>query len=432
MKYQTLIAVVASVGVVATAAFVGGVGADIGVPSTDDVASSVEAVTTGASSSEQTATSTASTDRTTTEASSEEDSAGTDSTGTESTAAPTGTEAATADSAANATDSSETNATDAESSANASAENASAENASVENNTAPVAAVSADGMVHERTRVELDAAASRDADGDELNYTWTQVSGPDAEWVRNDTATASVVSPDVAVWTDVTFRVTVTDARGATDTANVTITVRSTEYEDETADTSADGSAEDESEETTASNSSDSSDANASATYSRDELSRAVFGSDFDALGTADAAAVEELYLRQPSGEWDPAEVRSRDEIARDRYNASFEELGFDARVDVQEAFDAQFDDTGENAAYSRDELAQAEWGYNFSELSPDSAAKITEMYDRQPFAEDQELAHVRTRDQFARYLYDSELGNLTREQRLDVERHYHDQFTEN
>ena len=60
-----------------------------------------------------------------------------------------------------------------------------------------------------------------------------------------------------------------------------------------------------------------------------------------------------------------------------------------------------------------------------------ESAGLITEMHDRQPFAEDQPLEHIRTRHQFARYLYDSDLETLTREQRLDVERHYHDQFAD-
>jgi hypothetical protein len=424
MNVHTLLVVVASVGVVATAAVIG---TGVGVPQANDISSF------GETTAGHPTTTTESPDRASAAASGAATGAPAESTDSgetpgDSPSAEARAGAESADSTANAS-----TGTDADA-----AESGTAEGGTVANetatNAAPVAVARADAMVHERTRVELDGAGSRDPDGDELNYTWTQISGPDAELVRNDTSTGAFVSPDVAVWTDVRFRLTVTDDDGASDTANVTITVRSTEYDD----VDADDLDRSESNATGGEDATGGDDAVAepgrteSRTMTRDEISRALFGSSFESLGTDDAVFVEEVFLRQPSDDgWNPADVRSREEIARDRYDESFDGLGFEARVDVQEAYDAQFGDFGANAAYTRDEISQAEWGYDFTELSAESAARITEIHDRLPFADGQELAHVRTREQFAFRLYDASLADLTREQRLAVERRYHEQFAD-
>jgi hypothetical protein len=365
---------------------------------------------------------------------------------------PTATETATA----TATPS---DAVDEES--DASSDDAASENTStVERANEPPVAVAGDNRtVREWVRVHFDATASTDPDGSDANltYQWVQVGGPRTDMAYADTAEAEILAPEVTKRTNYTFAVTVTDEAGATATDTVTITVRPPMLEGDTLSDDQRNGVDDSDTEQSPESSDDSSEANgggsdgdagdsgsndssaedsgsddssaddADSETSRDDIAQTVFGSSFDSLGAEDAAAVEEFYLRHPDGDWDPSTVKTRDELAQERYGTDFDELGFDGRVDVQEAFDAQFGDTGGDV--SKDEITQAKWpGYNFSDASAETAGQITELYDRQPWA-DKETQQVRTREQLAHRLYDAGPSKLTRDQRLEVERRYNNQF---
>ena len=93
-------------------------------------------------------------------------------------------------------------------------------------NTPPTASLTAPASAAEGTNVLLDGSASSDADaGDTLTYAWTQLDGPS---VTLDGAgdQRTFVAPQVSVDTDLRFRLSVTDAAGATSTAEATVEVR--------------------------------------------------------------------------------------------------------------------------------------------------------------------------------------------------------------
>jgi uncharacterized membrane protein len=165
--------------------------------------------------------------------------------------------------------------------------------------------------------------------------------------------------------------------------------------------------------------------------YDRDAIAEEVYGTNFSALDATQAGVVEELYLRQPfADERTLEEVQTRDDIAQERYGMAFDALNRSATVEVQDAFDAQFGDTGENATYDRTEIATAKYGLSFDALSIETAGEVTELFNRQPFAGDLEPADVQTREELAQAEYDvRRITELTREQRLDVEGLYDRQF---
>ena len=91
-------------------------------------------------------------------------------------------------------------------------------------NAAPVAAAGDDAVTSEGNLVMLDGGASTDP-GDELGYTWEQLSGPDVFMAEPDGATLRFFAPDVGTITPLEFRLTVSD--GTQETAdNVVIEVR--------------------------------------------------------------------------------------------------------------------------------------------------------------------------------------------------------------
>ncbi|MBI4872128.1 MAG: PKD domain-containing protein [Candidatus Riflebacteria bacterium] len=92
----------------------------------------------------------------------------------------------------------------------------------VQVNHPPVAAATGPSSVVQNTAVTLDASTSTDQDGDTLSYNWTQTAGTS---VTLSSLTAhnpsfTPVTPDTY-----TFQVTVSDGRGGTDQATVTVTV---------------------------------------------------------------------------------------------------------------------------------------------------------------------------------------------------------------
>jgi len=94
-------------------------------------------------------------------------------------------------------------------------------------NRAPTADAGADQVVLEAVAVQLDGSASADPDGDELSFTWVQLSGAPVTLIGADTATPTFTSPtQPAAGAEVlVFRLTVDDGFGGTDTNEVTVTV---------------------------------------------------------------------------------------------------------------------------------------------------------------------------------------------------------------
>lgn len=73
--------------------------------------------------------------------------------------------------------------------------------------------------------VTLDGSQSNDVDGDSLEYSWTQTSGPGVALSNAGSAIAQFTAPSVNSDTMLQFRLTVTDPGGLSDAATVTVTV---------------------------------------------------------------------------------------------------------------------------------------------------------------------------------------------------------------
>ena len=92
-------------------------------------------------------------------------------------------------------------------------------------NQAPVANASANpSPADELSAVTLDGTGSTD-DGAIASYAWSQLSGPTAVLNNANTSIASFTAPAVSAPADLTFRLTVTDGDGASDSDDVTVTV---------------------------------------------------------------------------------------------------------------------------------------------------------------------------------------------------------------
>ena len=89
----------------------------------------------------------------------------------------------------------------------------------------PVADAGADQTVDHKTAFSLDASGSSDADGDPLTYHWTQVDGPVAVIRDEDVTTPEAQVDGVKGPATLTFRVTVIDPTGRSDTDEVVVTV---------------------------------------------------------------------------------------------------------------------------------------------------------------------------------------------------------------
>ena len=79
--------------------------------------------------------------------------------------------------------------------------------------TEPLADAGADRVVRPGQRVQLDASASSDEDGDRLTFAWRQTEGPEVVLTGAQTATAELVAPEGAAL--LRFAVTVSDGRNA-------------------------------------------------------------------------------------------------------------------------------------------------------------------------------------------------------------------------
>ncbi|MFN3244080.1 MAG: PKD domain-containing protein [Planctomycetota bacterium] len=90
--------------------------------------------------------------------------------------------------------------------------------------SAPVADAGANQVVSEGTEVTLDGGASFDADGDELKYYWTQVSGPSVTLNDATTSAPTFAAPEGLVNSSLEFELTVSDGENFT-TDRVVVTV---------------------------------------------------------------------------------------------------------------------------------------------------------------------------------------------------------------
>jgi len=97
-------------------------------------------------------------------------------------------------------------------------------------NNPPVANAGANQNVFEGATVVLSGSGSSDPDGDTLSYSWTQTAGQTVSLQGANTVSASFVAPTVGAVRVYTFRLTVSDGKGGTDTDDVTITVTPSNY----------------------------------------------------------------------------------------------------------------------------------------------------------------------------------------------------------
>jgi tetratricopeptide (TPR) repeat protein len=92
-------------------------------------------------------------------------------------------------------------------------------------NHPPVANAGTDQTVNAGYIVSLDGSKSKDPDNDPLTYTWKQVGGQSVTLNGADTSIATFTAPkDISSDTDLTFELTVTDSKNATNTATVKVT----------------------------------------------------------------------------------------------------------------------------------------------------------------------------------------------------------------
>ncbi len=90
-------------------------------------------------------------------------------------------------------------------------------------NRRPTAYAGADQVVGKGASVTLRGTGSTDPDGDTLTYKWTQTAGPSVTISSTTAVSPTFAAPSTL--TTLTFRLTVTDSRGATSTDDVTIRV---------------------------------------------------------------------------------------------------------------------------------------------------------------------------------------------------------------
>jgi hypothetical protein len=103
-------------------------------------------------------------------------------------------------------------------------------NTDVDSNDEPHADAGGDQTVNEGDWVTLDGDGSYDPDGEELDYSWTQTSGPGVDLENDDEEEAQFRAPGVNDDTSLRFELRVEDESGRSDEDSVTVNVN--EYDD--------------------------------------------------------------------------------------------------------------------------------------------------------------------------------------------------------
>jgi uncharacterized repeat protein (TIGR01451 family) len=89
----------------------------------------------------------------------------------------------------------------------------------------PTAMIVGSGPVIEKGNVQLDGSGSYDPNGDELSYTWVQLSGVPVSFSA-DSATINFLAPDVKEDQTMAFQLSVDDGNGNSDTAVTSVVIR--------------------------------------------------------------------------------------------------------------------------------------------------------------------------------------------------------------
>lgn len=92
-------------------------------------------------------------------------------------------------------------------------------------NNKPTVSISSDAEVIEGSELSVTATAT-DSDGSITSYAWKYISGPQVELSGSDDKQVSFTAPDIEVDEQLVLEVTVTDDKGATATAAVTINIK--------------------------------------------------------------------------------------------------------------------------------------------------------------------------------------------------------------
>jgi hypothetical protein len=94
-------------------------------------------------------------------------------------------------------------------------------------NDSPIANAGHDQVVNTNSTVALVGSLSKDPDGDPISYHWTQVSGSPAITLAGvNTPVWEFTAPNVASDTTLTFKLTVTDSHGLSDSGRVNVLVK--------------------------------------------------------------------------------------------------------------------------------------------------------------------------------------------------------------
>jgi hypothetical protein len=109
--------------------------------------------------------------------------------------------------------------------------NATSNNTSVEGqgneNLAPISMLREDSLVaHPGDRIILDGSLSKEPDGDEITYQWSQSDGPSADIIGADTATPTVTIPQIGTDEKITIDLVVSDGQTESNKASAVIDVQ--------------------------------------------------------------------------------------------------------------------------------------------------------------------------------------------------------------
>jgi hypothetical protein len=101
-----------------------------------------------------------------------------------------------------------------------------------------------DISVEVNSQVELDGSQSTDEDGQIVSYKWEQTVGPEVDLKQSDEQTASFDVPESAADSKLSFKLTVVDDKGASDSDDASVEVKTVENQPPKADAGGDKNAE--------------------------------------------------------------------------------------------------------------------------------------------------------------------------------------------